>query len=323
MSTPDDNQAREILRQYLLGTLEEDQRILIEERLEKDETFAALCEEERQSLAVLDSLNDDAAPAGLSNKVLEEIQPQVPNWIFRTAFMTALVLVIGPFIYLVLSQIQGELGANRATNNLAQIGAAFNLYADDNQGEKYPPLAPYEDVWIFDVQVLYPDYLPELSLLVSPNIENSQTLVAELQNMEAKKEFDWERVSRIAAQSYSYLGWATRGPEEFEKLGEERRLMAKNEYDRDMDIAGNEFPFFQIRQSIERFQTSAIDTSGASEEARSEVLVMFETSEVKKQNKNQGVTALYLDGHTRIFEDDDPMLDYGDLDVLLTGDGDD
>jgi hypothetical protein len=329
----DKDHMRDKLRGYLLGTLEESAQKELAEQLEIDAELATLLEEERQSLALLDSLDDEPVPAGLSNRVLDEVKPnRIPNWLYRGAVTTAIVLFLGPFVYLAFLNLRSEYSADLAVYKLNQIGAAFKMYANDNRGEKFPPLAPYEDLWIFDASVLYPEYLSDLSLLVSPNIPNSDELISELKHMEAENAFDWERVARITAQSYSYVGWATRGPEEFTKLSEERRLMASNEYDMDMEIAGDQYPFFRIRESIERFLVTDQnrpntpmknqDPPSPSTEAQSDVIVLFETSNVKKQNRNQGITALYLDGHTRIFEPDDPMLDYGELDVLLAGEGD-
>jgi prepilin-type processing-associated H-X9-DG protein len=323
MNTPYDEPTRETLRAYLLGTLEEYAHIRVEERLQKDEALASLLEEERHALGQLDLLVDEPVPAGLSSGVLEQVNAsRIPDWLYRAAVGTALVLFLGPVIYLGSQTLRSGLGADLAVHRLNQIGLAFKMYANDNRGEKFPPLAPYEDLWIFDASVLYPEYLSDLSVLVSPSVPNSGELITELKQMEAENALDWERVARITAQSYSYVGWATRGPEEFTKLGEERRMMANNEYDNDMKIAGDEYPFYQIRKSIERFQISEISDPDVSTQAKSELIVLFETSEVKKQNPNQGINALYLDGHTRFFESDDPMLDYGDLDILLAGDGD-
>jgi hypothetical protein len=131
------------------------------------------------------------------------------------------------------------------------LNTAFLVYTADNKGELFPPLAPYEDLWIFDVSVLYPNYISDLRTLVSPYAPKRKELILELQQMTTDGEIDWERVARIAAQSYVYTGWALDEGKGFRELSEARTQIAVDKYDD--DIRHEHGYTYRLREGIERF----------------------------------------------------------------------
>jgi prepilin-type processing-associated H-X9-DG protein len=54
-------------------------------------------------------------------------------------------------------------------NNLKQLGIVCKMYAGENRGEYSPPLSPILDNWMFDMRVIYPEYLSDFSVLICPD----------------------------------------------------------------------------------------------------------------------------------------------------------
>ena len=71
--------------------------------------------------------------------------------------------------------------------------------------------------------------------------------------MELDKDIDWERVARIAAESYVYTGWAMQDGQGFRGLSETRAQLPVDQYDDDIHSLGGDTDFWRLREGIERF----------------------------------------------------------------------
>jgi len=89
-----------------------------------------------------------------------------------TAVELALVLfTIAALVLLALPMLQRPRQGHRAScqNNLKQLGLACKMYANESKGERYPPLSPLRDNWMMSTDAVYPEYLPDLGVLVCPD----------------------------------------------------------------------------------------------------------------------------------------------------------
>jgi len=201
--------------------------------------------------------------------------------------------------------------------NLKSISLSLRMYANASKGEKYPPMAPYEDVWMFDVARLYPEHLSDLTVLVAPRLPDCRELLEEMKELETSTPIDWERVTRIAARGYTYLGWAVQEPKEIPRLAQERYRIAKVDYD--LDIDHDEGSFYRLREGIERFFITDINNPAASANAQSEIMVLFEPpDEAVWQAGRPGSNVLFMDGHVEWVEPDSPLLSIKNLIEALT-----
>jgi prepilin-type processing-associated H-X9-DG protein len=83
--------------------------------------------------------------------------------------LAGIIVIIGIAFVLALPAIRNAAPGNAqaaCANNLKQIGLSMKMYANESHGERYPPLSRIRNNFIFDVNVMYPEYLTDLSLLI-------------------------------------------------------------------------------------------------------------------------------------------------------------
>lgn len=293
------------IRGYILGTLGEKDHALVEDYVLSDPAWRAALESQRIELAKLDVLQPAQPERDLTQAVLDRLDSDEEPRLHRRpsfrpialAFATVAILLAGSIVMTALTNMRASDRQTLAENNMKQLGLAFKMYANESMGEKLPPLAPYEDIWMFDVSVLYPEYISDLSILVSPELSNARQLVKEMETLIRKEEIDWERITRIAAMGYSYPSWAVEDASDVEAMLKGRAQLAKTDYDRDMEVGNN--TLFRLREGIERFMITDINNPGASAMAQSNLPILLETSRVaSRRTRHRSANVLYLDGHT-------------------------
>jgi hypothetical protein len=176
----------------------------------------------------------------------------------------------------------------------------FMMYAMDDPLGRFPPLAPIKDIWMFDVSLVYPDYMSHLSILVARDHPDKEKLLAELQEIEKSDNIDWDRVARLAAQSFVYTGWATTGSQEMPEMAKGRFEMSPDKYHDDIQIPGTDKVFHRLQEGVERYMITDLNNPGAAAMALSDVLVIFETLQVAKNNKDGGGNSTFKDGHFQL-----------------------
>lgn len=85
----------------------------------------------------------------------------------------------------------------QCVRNLEQIGAALRLYTNDSKGEYFPPLSQMPGRLMFERDAVYPKYLTDAQLLVSPFHPEYVRLQVQ----------DSDPASLIDDNSYWYLGY--------------------------------------------------------------------------------------------------------------------
>jgi hypothetical protein len=183
-------------------------------------------------------------------------------------------------------------------NNLRQFGLVMKMYSSDHRGE-YPPLAPYEGVWMADLRCLIPKYVRDVSIFFSPLHSDHKKLEERMRTLLAQDPVDWEQVHRVAAQHYVYTGWVLTDADDLPEFMQGFHRLTRNEYSDDVVVG--ERKFFRLREGVERFYVTDINNPSASAPSQSEIPVMFEHVP-RKYVLRIGMDVLYMDGHANFVE---------------------
>ncbi|MCC6696289.1 MAG: DUF1559 domain-containing protein [Candidatus Hydrogenedentes bacterium] len=298
----------EQLRAYLLGTLSCEETRAVETLLDASEDARAELERQRAALRVLDSLAPVEPPVGLATRTMAYVEEAATreeaqrSWRSRRAFVYG---VLAAACVLVIAVVLPALGrareaAHRASsqNNLKQLALVFKMYANENRGEEYPPLTPYEGLWMFDLEKVYPKYISDVSVLVNPSRPDADELLETLHEAAAKSPIDYETMTRVAAKSYTYPGWVVWTDEDVRVLRDSRRKGVEAP-DREQDIQTPSGTLRRPREGVERFLITDINNPAASASAQSEIPVLFENVAESGSRRRQpaGANVAFMDGH--------------------------
>jgi prepilin-type processing-associated H-X9-DG protein len=289
------NQAddRCLLREYLLGTLPAEQHETVRKRLDADGGFRQLLEGERAALARLDALPEVQPPPDLKERTLERIRPARPSrWqrpLIEAAVAVGLVIVIAAILLPALVPARESARRSSSANNLKQMGLVFEMYANEQRHLLFPPVTPVPDMWMCDLQTIYPEYLTDAAILVDPS--SAHMTVDDMQQIMNKHPLDWNAFTRAAAESYVYLGWVAKDDADVKALAQAREKMSPAQLSQDIQLTGRILP--RIENGIERLYSKDPSDPREMVRAQTEIVVMFE----RQDHNGRGKNVLYLDGH--------------------------
>jgi prepilin-type processing-associated H-X9-DG protein len=305
----DDSQHREErIQSYLLGMLSEEEARAVEEQAEKDPAWREMLDAERAVLESLDGLPDETPPQGLTERTLQHVRDSeqadetmsISNGLLlRLAACVCIVIAVAVVLLPALSRSREAARRSSAAGTLKQFGLVFKMYANESPGQKYPPLAPVDGVWVPDLRGVYPEILNDLSLLVDSRLPNASELLEGLQEALDAESPDWDAAHRIVAKSYVYVPWVTERADDLETLGEAHMLLAKN-LDADVQVKERVFP--RVKEGVERFLITDINNPAGSASAQSDIPIFFE------RGTDKGANVLFMDGHVEYHKAGDPLL---------------
>jgi len=308
---------RRLLRQYELDTLKPSAQARVEQHVAACEECSAALVAQREALATLGRLRPVEPSRDLTAAVMGKVRRAeeepvrlpaflAPALVYQYVILVAFIGILASVLLPALSRAREAAGRASSANNLKQLSLVFKMYANENDGQ-YPPLTQYKDVWMVDLERLYPEYMTDLTVLVRPDLPDTGELVDRLAQLVGESPIDWEEVTRIAAISYTYSNWMIREDSEVEDLKKGYMQLARA--DLDDDFLSGDRTFYHLREGIERFFITDINNPAASAMTQSEIPIMFETVRkerpARSQRRTHGYNVLYMDGHVE-------FLNYGE-----------
>ncbi len=282
---------------------------VLENRTDLEAHFASCpaCREaleaERARLARLDALPAVELPGNLADKTLRriagaerdaELASRKPVFGLFTAVVSLCIVVFAAAILLpALARSREAARRSSAANNMKQIGLAFKMYSNE-RGGFLPPLAPYDDISVFDLRTIYPEFLSDPAVLVNPELPHATDLIEQLAVALNKTPRDWDTAHHIVAQSYVYTGYAIKDDADLTEFQEARVRLE----DKDLQVAGR--TLYRLREGVERFYITDINNPAASASAQSEIPVVIENP----ATRDIGINVCYMDGHVEFIKHD-------------------
>lgn len=217
---------------------------------------------------------------------------------FEVLGVAVVLTVVGTILLPALGRSRSGTPRAADQNNLKQLGIVFKMYSGEHD-DLFPPMTRYADVWMFDLRSVYPEYLSDLSIMVSPNQPNAEELRGQINALSTQQPIDWEALTRLVAQSYAYIGWATRDDAELAKLVEARRGLRSEQLSDDIVVEGK--TFYRLKEGVERHFISDTTYATASAEAQGKIPVVISITPPPKSANGNNV--LYMDGHVAWIKD--------------------
>lgn len=238
--------------------------------------------------------------------------------------------------------------ARRAScqNNLKQMGLVYKMYANESNGESFPKMKVLNcdaeiQPWnaVFEPDQLYPEYLTDLNVLICPSNANGGTALEHWDQGQTPSPL-WEDLPgfsnngivepcEVNVEPYYYYGYALSdgmflNTTDFTNFELAVEALADVVAGGDIDAVDEDWPMeddmgtpapvggfdtvFRLREGIERFFITDINSPAAGNRAQSEIAVMHDAIAEEPSHFNHipgGSNVLYMDGHVSFIKYED------------------
>ena len=293
---PGDPSVRILLRRFLLDTLAPEERASVEKHLADSETWREALALERLLLDTLDSLPVLHPSRDLTQAAMLQIDaPPSPLSRFSTRkaipwLCAALLLLCCAIAIPKALTLREKYTRAQTAHIMKQWGIVLKMYAAENR-DTFPPVTRRGGYWIMDLEALWPDYIDDPAMLVNPSMPGSRTRLHELRRLLAANPIDWDAVTRIASESFTYTGFTARSNDDARLLEARRRDLPG------LHAAGKGLSdrLHPLREGIERFFITDINNPAGVTSAQSDIPVLFESKPANGHSAERMV--LFMDGH--------------------------
>ncbi|MCF6286142.1 MAG: DUF1559 domain-containing protein [Candidatus Hydrogenedentes bacterium] len=243
-------------------------------------------------------------------------------------------------------------------NNLKQLGLVFKMYANESRGQRFPSMKTRDcmdmpDVWseIFDLNVVYPEYLADLNTLICSSSAAQPTAMEEWDAgpSVSPKWQEWGPMAplgttgngilelcEVNAIPYGYVGYVLEPDRYTDEAGADAMLQntmmldapgdldPEGTFNSDWPVAvagtgnGGSDTIMRLREGIERFLVTDINNPAASAQSQSGLPVMWDMIMRMSEHFNHipgGGNVLYMDGHVGFIKYESE----GDFPINLAG----
>jgi prepilin-type processing-associated H-X9-DG protein len=222
-----------------------------------------------------------------------------------------LIVIVGILAAIILPGLtHHSCGGGRRSaciNNLKQLGLVLNMYANEN-ADKFPPIDNLTNNFIFESDVLYPEYLSDAAILACPSDPDT--------DYEKNFRLMWEypdgtragsvHPDCITDMSYSYVGWMLMDDKQTEIFFEKYDTMSQEDRDADLTVpegigaAGGD-TIHRLSVGVDQFLITDTNTIFTGDEIGASVVpIMWDqisTNIADFSHVPAGQNVLYLDGH--------------------------